>query len=942
MAAQKPLANVTACKSNEQCSSENCVDNFCCDTACYEGCKACSAAKKGNGADGVCGLIANDLDPDEECFGGSCDGRGTCKAYNGVECTANAQCLSNFCVDGYCCNNLCNGLCQACSFAKKGSGYNGNCGSIAATKDPDNECNPGECTGSGTCNQPQTPQANGSACASATQCLSGLCTDGVCCDSACNSPCMACSTAKKGSGTNGVCGYISAERDPDNECNGGVCDGAGVCKFYNGASCTQTSQCLSNFCVDGRCCGNICMGNCQACSAAKKGGGSDGICGNIATNTDPDEECANSECNGSGACTATQWLAIDGEACVSGAQCLSGYCADGVCCNSWCLGSCQACTAAKKGEGLDGTCGPIKYDTDPDDECWGGSCSGKGSCRQYNGLPCSSSTQCLSNYCVDGVCCNNGCKQSCQACSAAKKGQGSDGVCGSILSGKDPDNECSPGECNGSGGCTAAQTKQANGVACTHSAQCLSGFCADGVCCDNGCAGVCDACTTAKKGGGANGTCGPISNNTDPDDECWNGACNGAFACKFSNGTTCSAASECASGSCVDRYCCNNACSGGCQACDASPSAGTCTTTGTCSGPCTGTLGLPNAPVATGGFDTYPFVGIAATSLVVGDFNGDRKPDISASYTDPGGIWLNQGDGTFGSQILSKRSFTGNTNTYAMLDLNRNGYLEPLELAGTNGAADFNGDGRVDFVGLGIIPGTPPGSGPDAGTPHKYYVGVSIDDGTGHYVQIGNYPAGESYSGQPPFPVGSPNVASADFNGDGKLDVAVCSYNFVWLGINQGNAVFSASTIISANTGDNDWPSSVATGDINGDGKPDLLIPWTKSPYGADHPLFTSIYLGTGNGGFSAPVQLPEVYRHARLADMTGDGKPDIVQPIDGTPKIAVEQNLGNLTFAPPALYPSGDVSINMEIVDIDNDEKLDIVNLGSGAVYVLRNRCLP
>jgi len=318
------------------------------------------------------------------------------------------------------------------------------------------------------------------ACTSDGQCASGFCTDGICCDMRCDNVCMACTSAKKGGGLDGVCGSVKYDTDPDGECPTGRCDGKNVCKKYNGFACTSSAQCLSNYCVDGTCCGNICMNSCQACSAAKKGGGSDGVCGNIATNTDPDNECNPGECNGSGACNASpQATSANGAPCTSAAQCASGYCADGVCCDSWCLGSCQACTATKKGSGTDGTCGNIKYDTDPDDECWGGSCDGKGACKQYNGVWCSQSSQCLSGYCVDGFCCGNVCVQQCYACSTAKKGQGFDGVCGPMSAGRDPENECNPGECNGSGSCNQPQIPAANGTACVTAAQCASGNCVD-------------------------------------------------------------------------------------------------------------------------------------------------------------------------------------------------------------------------------------------------------------------------------------------------------------------------------------------------------------------------------------------------------------------------------------------------------------------------------
>jgi hypothetical protein len=52
----------------------------------------------------------------------------------------------------------------------------------------------------------------------------------VCCSSACNGVCVACSAAKKGSGSDGTCGAIAGGTDPDNECPGtSNCNGAGAC-----------------------------------------------------------------------------------------------------------------------------------------------------------------------------------------------------------------------------------------------------------------------------------------------------------------------------------------------------------------------------------------------------------------------------------------------------------------------------------------------------------------------------------------------------------------------------------------------------------------------------------------------------------------------------------------------------------------------------------------
>jgi len=224
---------------------------------------------------------------------------------------------------------------------------------------------------------------------------------------------------------------------------------------------------------------------------------------------------------------------------------------DGVCCNAACTETCNACSAAKKGSGVNGTCGPIKYDTDPDNECYGGSCSGNGTCEQFNGLSCTATTDCLSHYCVDGFCCNNFCGGTCLACSAAKKGNGNDGQCGTIGSNTDPDNECPLGACNGAGTCTVLGA--ADGTACMAGSECASGQCVDGVCCNTACTGTCVACDLPGKVG----TCSNIdAGQSDPNGTppC-NDVCNGAGQCVVGGGAACMSGSECASLICRDQVC---------------------------------------------------------------------------------------------------------------------------------------------------------------------------------------------------------------------------------------------------------------------------------------------------------------------------------------------------------------------------------------------------
>lgn len=89
---------------------------------------------------------------------------------------------------------------------------------------------------------------------------------------------------------------------------------------------------------------------------------------------------------------------IRGNSCVTSDDCHTGFCVDGVCCETACDGVCEACSAAKKGSGEDGLCGPIKKGQDPDDECQAGTgndavcvpgtCNGAGACQVNANVIC--------------------------------------------------------------------------------------------------------------------------------------------------------------------------------------------------------------------------------------------------------------------------------------------------------------------------------------------------------------------------------------------------------------------------------------------------------------------------------------------------------------------------------------------------------------------------
>ena len=397
--------------------------------------------------------------------------------------------------------------------------------------------------------------ANGDACSNSSDCASASCVDGVCCDLPCAGPCLACSSALKGGGVDGVCGPVPQGTDPKSGCDDqgaascgddGTCGGAGLCRKYlagtvcSPASCDAGQQLAASSCDGAGTCNPGASSSCgtYACSGS--------TCGVTCTT---ELECAPGSFCSAPACVPKNGI---GAACSSAGECLSGFCADGVCCGSVCTGPCLACSSALKGGGVDGVCGPVPQGTDPKSGCDDqgaascgddGTCGGAGLCRKYlagtvcSPASCDAGQQLAASSCDGAGTCNPGASSSCgtYACSGSTCGV----TCTTEL-------ECAPGSF-----CSASACVPENGIgaACSSAGECLSGFCADGVCCESACAGTCEACSAAKKGSGSDGACGAIANGTDPDDDCvpeapatcgGDGECDGAGACrKYAAGTSC-------------------------------------------------------------------------------------------------------------------------------------------------------------------------------------------------------------------------------------------------------------------------------------------------------------------------------------------------------------------------------------------------------------------
>ena len=286
---------------------------------------------------------------------------------------------------------------------------------------------------------------------------------------------------------NGFCAaYAASCKDGASCAEGWFCDGDACRRDVTlGQLCATSTECSQGYCAEGVCCDTPCDGICESCLQENSGALS-GLCEPIPAGEDPEGECGiegractQPTCTGERSCDL---LLADGSACTDCAQCDSGYCVDGVCCEAECEDECMSCREADT-EVASGTCAPVAAGYDPDDECdYAQGCDGTGACHpgDANGTTCDAATPdtCTSMLCVDEVCCNATCEGLCEACVTTLSGA-PDGVCAPIMDGIEENDECDEtgSTCSGFSTCKATI-----GQRCTHSAECMSDYCAGSFC----------------------------------------------------------------------------------------------------------------------------------------------------------------------------------------------------------------------------------------------------------------------------------------------------------------------------------------------------------------------------------------------------------------------------------------------------------------------------
>jgi hypothetical protein len=223
---------------------------------------------------------------------------------------------------------------------------------------------------------------------------------------------------------------------------------------------------------------------------------------------------------------------------------------------------------------------------------------------------------------------------------------------------------------------------------------------------------------------------------------------------------------------------------------------------------------------------------------------------------------------------------------------------------------DFDGSGHISFA-----------------TCDTYgYVYVFLGNGNGTFTAAA--------------PTAAPNcstLVAGDFNGDGKLDLAVNDYGNTAVTILLGNGNGTFTQAASLALGANNDPTALAVGDFNNDGNLDLAVGVTV---GSPSDL-VKIFFGNGNGTFTAGTTVTlgayEPYGIA-VGDFTGTGNLDLAVADMGSANVTILLGNGNGTFAAGVQYATGGSPWGITTGDFNNDgiPDLAIANAGSNNVTVL------
>jgi len=302
--------------------------------------------------------------------------------------------------------------------------------------------------------------------------------------------------------------------------------------------------------------------------------------------------------------------------------------------------------------------------------------------------------------------------------------------------------------------------------------------------------------------------------------------------------------------------------------------------------------------------------------IIAADLNADGRPDV---------ITVNSSDNTF-SVLLDTTAFGATTTTFAAPQTFATGTL-PYGVA----VGDVNGDGKLDVIVANR----------GSGTLSVFLNTTAMGAGTLSFAAAQTFTVG----------TGPQAVAVADVNGDGKPDLIAVNTvsNSISVLLNTtspGSATPSFAAQVAFATGSG--PTGVAVADVNGDGMPDLVV--ANGTSGTVSVLFNTAAPGASAPSFAAQQTFTAgAPQSVAAVDVNGDGRPDLVVASGGSNAVLVLLNTtssgaSTASFTTAQTFAVGTGPRFVAIADVNGDGRPDVItaNANDNTVSVLLNNTAP
>lgn len=308
-----------------------------------------------------------------------------------------------------------------------------------------------------------------------------------------------------------------------------------------------------------------------------------------------------------------------------------------------------------------------------------------------------------------------------------------------------------------------------------------------------------------------------------------------------------------------------------------------------------------------GALRTVALPGGQARAAVMADFNGDGKIDVVVATLDGNqevvSVLTGRGDGTFAAPQSINVATPGGT-------------LSPAFITNLV-ATDLRGLGRLDVVASNGV--------------------VLLNSGAGQFT-----PAASAFAPTSATSTNGPNLVAADFNHDGKPDVAVNNGATIRVFLGRGDGTFAGAGAYASN----DSVGYMTATDLDGDGHVDLYVGLANGGYFVGDQFDVGkayVLMGSGDGTFRGAPAMPFVHTGQNLADLNGDGVLDAVG-VNADVSFTSYIGDGHGGFAARRTLPVATITLGGQgfplreietfaLADVNGDGKADLVFIGKDFV---------